>query len=570
VQATKKARAKEILLFLLVWCLYAFLVYRFWSVYDDAFISFRYARNLAEGHGLRYNLGSHVPVEGYSNFLWVLLLALVGGFHWDVVFWAPFVSFLSGSLLLWLVWRACLDQLNFDLPIAFMATLFLATFPPYALWSSGGLATLPFALCFFLTFNFLILYENHYWGLRAGLAGLIVALLRVEGIAWCLFLALCAVISGARTRKSFWRQLGVFALIVLVGVAIHWVWRYSYYGDLIPNTVRAKGELSGWTLLRGTNYVIVFFLTFLSPFLAVPGSVYLLKTERRGLAVPVILAFWATIGYAILVGGDFMAMGRFLVPALPCLALMVGVLLQGLWRRLPTKRHLVVTALAIGFVLVGLLPLWNIHFVPKAVRSAFHFRHNTEVFLSEMEQWTAMTRRSSTWKVLGKALAEYAQEGDSLVIGPLGHVGYYSNLYLYDCYGLVNREVAALSTREIAALYQLGSSDPIHPRKRSPGHDKTVPTSFFLDKEPTYFSARLFKGDNLRDRITTHVGYFRQQPHYAKYVPDIMHTEVGNLTAESQISLVMRRLRAGESAKETWDAFYRDLGAFLEQQPQNR
>src|SRR5688572_25266220 len=46
--------------------------YRFLT--DDAFISFRYARNLARGAGLVFNPGE-APVEGYTNFLWVLLLA---------------------------------------------------------------------------------------------------------------------------------------------------------------------------------------------------------------------------------------------------------------------------------------------------------------------------------------------------------------------------------------------------------------------------------------------------------------------------------------------------------------
>ena len=41
----------------------------------DAFISFRYARNLLEGHGLVWNPGERV--EGYSNFLWVLELAAI-------------------------------------------------------------------------------------------------------------------------------------------------------------------------------------------------------------------------------------------------------------------------------------------------------------------------------------------------------------------------------------------------------------------------------------------------------------------------------------------------------------
>ena len=43
-------------------------------VVDDAFISFRYAQNFLQGHGLVYNPGERV--EGYTNFLWVLLVAL--------------------------------------------------------------------------------------------------------------------------------------------------------------------------------------------------------------------------------------------------------------------------------------------------------------------------------------------------------------------------------------------------------------------------------------------------------------------------------------------------------------
>ena len=42
----------------------------FW-VSDDAFVSYRYALNLVEGRGLVFNPGERV--EGFTNFLWVLL-----------------------------------------------------------------------------------------------------------------------------------------------------------------------------------------------------------------------------------------------------------------------------------------------------------------------------------------------------------------------------------------------------------------------------------------------------------------------------------------------------------------
>jgi hypothetical protein len=51
----------------------AWLASAAWFLCDDAFISFRYARSLVEGHGLVFNAGERV--EGYTNFLWVLELA---------------------------------------------------------------------------------------------------------------------------------------------------------------------------------------------------------------------------------------------------------------------------------------------------------------------------------------------------------------------------------------------------------------------------------------------------------------------------------------------------------------
>ena len=44
------------------------------QVFDDAFISYRYAQNLAMGHGITWNPG-YPPTEGYTNFLLVLILA---------------------------------------------------------------------------------------------------------------------------------------------------------------------------------------------------------------------------------------------------------------------------------------------------------------------------------------------------------------------------------------------------------------------------------------------------------------------------------------------------------------
>jgi hypothetical protein len=82
-------RRLDWVLFVAIWIPYALLVRRFWFLADDAYISFRYARNWSNGDGLRFNLGEQAPVEGYSNFLLVAVSALLQRLHLDPEFWVP-------------------------------------------------------------------------------------------------------------------------------------------------------------------------------------------------------------------------------------------------------------------------------------------------------------------------------------------------------------------------------------------------------------------------------------------------------------------------------------------------
>ncbi|HPI33482.1 MAG TPA: hypothetical protein PLR32_09245, partial [candidate division Zixibacteria bacterium] len=49
---------------------------RYFTLLDDAMISMRYAENLIRGYGPVFNAGA-APVEGYTNPLWMLYMALV-------------------------------------------------------------------------------------------------------------------------------------------------------------------------------------------------------------------------------------------------------------------------------------------------------------------------------------------------------------------------------------------------------------------------------------------------------------------------------------------------------------
>ena len=70
-----------------------------WSSWlsDDAFISWRYAQNLVAGNGLVYNPGERV--EGYTNFLWTVLLALCQALGLDMEAASVLFAFLATAAL---------------------------------------------------------------------------------------------------------------------------------------------------------------------------------------------------------------------------------------------------------------------------------------------------------------------------------------------------------------------------------------------------------------------------------------------------------------------------------------
>ena len=115
-------RVAAVVLFLPWFVLLGWLAEVSWFLTDDAFISFRYVRNLLEGYGLVFNRGERV--EGYSNFLWVLELALL----WDVFGLRPehaapwlSVAFTVGTVAAMLWWVARLPALQHRFLVGWMA-----------------------------------------------------------------------------------------------------------------------------------------------------------------------------------------------------------------------------------------------------------------------------------------------------------------------------------------------------------------------------------------------------------------------------------------------------------------
>ena len=224
-------------------------IWLYWFLTDDAFISFRYARNLRDGHGLVFNPGFE-RVEGYTNFLWVLILAgcnLVTG-------WAPHLTanWLSAAagVALWGVTVAFCGQRAPRASAAWVVfpALWLALNRSFAVWCTSGLETKLFEL--FVVGGVLLgvreveRREPSSW--RPALLFALAALTRPDGIL------LAGSFFAARLALEAWqRRLDALAFaksIALFGAVVgaHFAFRFAYYGELLPNTYYAKLDGHSW------------------------------------------------------------------------------------------------------------------------------------------------------------------------------------------------------------------------------------------------------------------------------------------------------------------------------------
>lgn len=464
---------------------FAFLVSKFNFLCDDAFITFRYSRNLSEGLGLVYNPSATPPVEGYSEYLWALLMALGLELGVGPESFSRFLSVGSGVLMVaGLVWA--LGRRFAGTPVATIGAAFvLGCAPPLGVWATGGMATMPTAAL--ATWLFLLTYsgsagvgESPRRGLLIGVVASLLALMRADGaLLVALLLAPAMIVGAAAGTRRAWRAPLIGAGVSMGAFFGHMAWRHSVYGDWLPNTARVKLGFSPQATDRGLDYVLSAFLSMPGLAVAFGGAIVgcILAARRIGVgaALGVLALVTGVTAYSITSGGDFMCFARFLVPAIPFAILGFGALLRALESVARPLAALV--ALAAG--VLSALSAFDVHVVPESTRLGYHFRHNQRLSgvalsTSEVQQWRNMDARARGWAETGRLLARYAPPEASLVYGAVGAIGYYSNLFIHDRNGLVTRSVAMR---------------PPHEELRSPGHDKVVPPEFFLDQNPTYLDA---------------------------------------------------------------------------------
>ena len=288
------------ILVLLVW-----QAIRTYWLCDDAYISFRYVRNLVEGHGLVFNPGERV--EGYTNFLWVLELAAT----WKLLGLRPEVA----SSLLSLLYTAGAIALTAILAlrtpfrerrflVAAGALLCLAASHTFVIWSTSGLETRQFTFLLLAAAVCLQSPISLDSSVRPRLVLASLALAAAEATRPEANLLFACALLWLVLGRARWKELVAFALPYAVLVLAHFTWRWSYYGDIWPNTYYAK-HIRGWPE-AGIRYfgaaTIEFGLYALAP-LAVLGAI---RRARAGDGILLLGFFWIVPHalYVLWIGGD--------------------------------------------------------------------------------------------------------------------------------------------------------------------------------------------------------------------------------------------------------------------------
>ncbi len=285
-----------------------------WFLCDDAFIGFRYVRNLVEGHGLVFNPGEYV--EGYTNFLWLLELAAL----WALTgippeYTAPFLSvaYTVGTLAVALWWVYRTPSLPHRGLVGWMALGLLCSSATFAVWTSaGGLETRQFTFFVLAGLVALSVHGSRRWGLlAASLCFAAAELTRPEGllIGGCFLagFALCRMLRAGWPWRPWrdWKALTLMGAPFALVVAAHYLWRYSYYGEWLPNTYYAKYVApwydSGFHYLTQAGVETGAYL--LLPLAALAG-IARWRQHKDGTHLVILLVIVVHGAYVARVGGD--------------------------------------------------------------------------------------------------------------------------------------------------------------------------------------------------------------------------------------------------------------------------
>ncbi|MBT4484220.1 MAG: hypothetical protein HOC71_11160 [Candidatus Latescibacteria bacterium] len=294
---------------------------RYFVLEDDQMISMTYAKNFANGNGLVWNKTGE-KVEGYSNPLWVMYMSL---FHFLPVSQSHICLYIqiSGLLLLLanlFVVRKLAQLVSYNSgPVSISSVFLTAFYYPLNYWSLHGFEVSTLTLLITLSvLMFIKAKKSHSITLKSFTLLGLGTLLRLDAAIPYIMTLLYLYVS---TKKNRVKYLCYYSIPLLFFLAGQTLFRYFYYGEVLPNPYYLK--MTGYPLILRLSRGLYVFLNFVkesnSILLLLPLIVLLKKNNKHSKLLLLILA--GQISYSIYVGGDawewYEICNRFIVIVIP-------------------------------------------------------------------------------------------------------------------------------------------------------------------------------------------------------------------------------------------------------------
>lgn len=406
---------------LIVIILFLALTFKINFLSDDAFISFRYAENFAGGKGLVYNTGE--KIEGYTNFLWVIIMSAVSKAGIDLLTAARAISILSAVLIIVLTHYISSSVFGLKGPVSFLSAYLVAVNPGFVLWTFSGMETLFFSMFVLSGLACVLIYTSN--GSRrllyvSSLMFLVASLTRPEGVLF--FAASFLFLLVFNTQTSEKKLAGRFKILLIptfifTGIYLYYFfWRYGYYGQLLPNTFYAKTGFENQQL-KGFYYCFKFVRESMAGGFMLIFPLYIIGKVFADVRVRFIFFVIITYcAYLVYIGGDNLLVQRFFVPVIALIFTLTALGVARIMAQLSAGTMLRILV-AFFFILYPLTVLYDTRSFPMlGVESTMLHYENL--------------KKAGVW------LKENSLPEESIAVESAGIIPYFSGLKSYDRLGL--------------------------------------------------------------------------------------------------------------------------------------
>lgn len=413
-------------------------------IQDDSFITYRYVKNFTDGNGLVFNIGERV--EGYTCFLWVILLAGVKSLGFNFISASQVLGIISSLLTLlftYLISSKIFPKTKgaaYNLVFTLSASAMLAANGSFAYWAVSGMETGLFACLITLGIYLYLteIKENSDGFPISSLVFLFAALTRPEGnLIFAVTVLHKIIITLRKPREKNVSPMQVLLSknnLIWIGLylgpaLVYMIWRYSYYGFLLPNTFYAKTGSSLEYFATGFDYTWTFLKSYGFYGLFVLIAFYTLTSKEKFYSyLYLVMIFVIFTIYVIFVGGDVLRPNRFFVPLMPVFFILVQEGLAMLVGLFDKKREMAMGAI------MGLLIIGGV--------SYYTYSNESETIKGYSELENGLVEKMKL--TAGWLKNKQTQNGKPLTVAAttIGAISYYSDVTLIDMLGLTDKEVA--------------------------------------------------------------------------------------------------------------------------------